>query len=395
MKNSKNLVAALCASVACLAACGGADAPTSTPTPSPVPSPPAAPAPPPAAPSPPPAAPTPPGAPAPAPTSIADLPNGHWMELPNTRIRPVMPVPAQPGAPESLIRAWNGGTVDTARSRLLVWGGGHGDYYGNEMYALDLPSLSMRRIVEPSPHTAQSNCTSALPDGTPTSRHTYDGLTYIAHTDKFYSVNGAKTPCGYGDLATFTYDFTNQRWEMPASTTPWNEPYGTMAVYDAQTQLVYVKPSGNAWASYSPQTNRYTLLTNRELYVDYHLSAAIDSKRRKFVMLGDGVQVIDLQTNTMSTMATTNAPAFVTSRQSPGIGYDPVADRIVAWHGGGNVYALNMDTGVWSQVATNTGPSSAAKVQGTFGRWGYVPQYKVFALVNDIDENAWVFRLAR
>ena len=129
--------------------------------------------------------------------------------------------------------------------------------------------------------------------------------------------------------------------------------------------------------------------------VDYHLSAAIDAKRRKFVMIGDGVQVIDLATNTIKTMQTSNTPAFVTSKQSPGIAYDPVADKIVAWHGGSGVYTLDMDTGAWTQVATNQGPTAAGQQWGTFGRWGYVPQYRVFVLVNDIDQNAWVFRLTK
>jgi hypothetical protein len=79
---------------------------------------------------------------------------------------------------------------------------------------------------------------------------------------------------------------------------------------------------------------------------------------------------------------------------SPGVAYDPVADRIVACSGGSNVYALNMDTGAWSQVNINAGPTASAPIQGTFGRWGYVPQYRVFALLNSVDQNAWVFRLA-
>jgi hypothetical protein len=103
--------------------------------------------------------------------------------------------------------------------------------------------------------------------------------------------------------------------------------------------------------------------------------------------------VIDLATYQMTTMATTNAPA-VLSAPSPGIAYEPVADRIVAWSGGSYVYALDMDTADWSQVATSQGPTSPAVEKGTFGRFGYVPQYRVFALVNEIDENAWVFRLA-
>ena len=87
------------------------------------------------------------------------------MELPNTKIRSVLPATPQMGNAGSLINAWNGGTVDTARSRLLVWGGGHADYYGNEMYALDLPEHEHQahRRAEPA-HVAEPNCTSALPD---------------------------------------------------------------------------------------------------------------------------------------------------------------------------------------------------------------------------------------
>jgi hypothetical protein len=54
-----------------------------------------------------------------------------------------------------------------------------------------------------------------------------------------------------------------------------------------------------------------------------------------------------------------------------------------------------MDTGAWTQVATNPGPTVPGQQWGTFGRWGYVPQYRVFVLINDIDQNAWVFRLAK
>lgn len=59
------------------------------------------------------------------------------------------------------------------------------------------------------------------------------------------------------------------------------------------------------------------------------------------------------------------------------------------------VYALNMDSGAWTQVATSAGPARAGKPQGTFGRWGYVPHNNVFALVTDIDDNAWIFRVAK
>jgi len=316
---------------------------------------------------------------------------GQWMELPNTKIRSVLPNPLPQGDPADVVTAWGGGAVDTVRNRMLVWGGGHANYWGNEVYALDLSTLSIQRLVDPSPLTAQSNCASALPDGTPVSRHTYQGLTYIAHADKMYSVGGSMTPCGYLDPATWALDLAGRRWAMKVTSSP-VASHGVMAVYDPVSKLVYVKDQ-YTFHSYSLETNKYTKLNSADMNVDYHVTAAIDTKRRKFVMIGDGVQVIDLATNQLTRITTSNAPGFVTSRNSPGIAYDPVADRIVAWHGGSNVYALDMDTRVWTQVATNQGPTAAASEWGTFGRWGYVPQYGVFALINHIDQNAWVFKL--
>jgi len=50
--------------------------------------------------------------------------------------------------------AWSGGAFDTTRDRLVVWGGGHADYPGNELYVFDLGTLRWQRLTDPSPTTA-------------------------------------------------------------------------------------------------------------------------------------------------------------------------------------------------------------------------------------------------
>src|SRR5258708_31206457 len=89
----------------------------------------------------------------------------------------------------NVIMPWSGGIADTSRNRLIVWGGGHTDYSGNEIYALDLNSLSMLRITNPG--SAAGTCVAANPDGTPNARHTYDGLAYIANQDRMYAFAGS------------------------------------------------------------------------------------------------------------------------------------------------------------------------------------------------------------
>src|SRR5262245_37077194 len=68
-----------------------------------------------------------------------------WYEIPNTALQSVCPPDNFGGTnyPFSgmckyVVWAWNSGVLDTARNRLIVWGGGHADYLGNEVYAVNL-----------------------------------------------------------------------------------------------------------------------------------------------------------------------------------------------------------------------------------------------------------------
>ena len=320
---------------------------------------------------------------------------GQWLELPNTKIRTVLPVPTPGGnsGPTSITVAWNGAALDSKRSRLIIWGGGHGDYFGNEIYALDLHSQAMVRLTDPSPYCNQAVCTEFLQDGQPTARHTYDGLTYVPETDQFMSMGGALSPCGNGATRMWLYSFGTSKW-LEKNTLGQNPDWdgnGQLCVYDPVTKNVYFDDEVTL-SRYTVSTNTWAII-GTHAYIDYHLTAAIDTKRRKMVTLGDGVRTIDLTTGAMTTLATTNAPALASNGQSPGIAYDPVADRIVAWHGGNTVYVLNLDTKQWTSVNPSSGPGQAAPSQGTWGRWAYVPEYGVFAMVNSIDMNGWVFRL--
>lgn len=322
---------------------------------------------------------------------IEQLSAGQWLELPNTKIRSVLPAPLPYGNPRYLVEAWSGGAVDSKRSRLIVWGGGHNDYHGNELYALDLTTRKVRRLTDPSPIGSTSDCSSILPDGKPTSRHTYGGIAYIVHADRLFAFGGSLASCGYLSSDTWTFDFATSRWHAmkPSGSIPRADP-GVMAAYDPETKKVYLKDNANLY-SYSLENDNYTLLSSNQ-NVDYHLSGALDTKRRKFVMIGQGsVHVIDLKTGSMTDVKTTGDSAIINAA-SPGLAYDPIGDRMVAWHGGNKVYALHMETRVWTSITDSRGPGEEANHQGTFGRWAYVPHYGVFALVNDIDQNSYVFK---
>ena len=81
------------------------------------------------------------------PGPLEDLQPGRWLQIPNSKLAAVLPSPLPPGgSPANITEAWNSGAFDTKRNRLLVTGGGHNDYGGNEVYAFDVPTLKWSKL---------------------------------------------------------------------------------------------------------------------------------------------------------------------------------------------------------------------------------------------------------
>src|SRR5688572_8836666 len=80
---------------------------------------------------------------------------GQWGRIPNTKISSVLPNPLPPGwtGPASIVIAWNGGAYDSKRERILIGcAGGHADYTGNEIYAVEVVAGTISRIWGPTPN---------------------------------------------------------------------------------------------------------------------------------------------------------------------------------------------------------------------------------------------------
>ena len=75
----------------------------------------------------------------------------------------------------------------------------------------------------------------------------------------------------------------------------------------------------------------------------------------------------------------------------PGLAYDPVNDRIVAWNGGDTVYSLNLDNNVWTPITYSGGPT--AMDNGTYKRWSYSPSLNAFVSYNSVDSDGYVLLL--
>lgn len=343
--------------------------------------------------------------------AIDSLPPGQWYEVPNSHLAALDPCPARNCSysatlgVKAVTDAWSGAAFDTKRDRLVVWGGGHGDYAGNEVYAFDLGTLSWERLSNPSDPPAKD--VPYASDGAPCSRHTYNYIQYLPPPiDRLCSFGGAAF---YQSGQTGThhvdcFNFSTNTWETQKfSDTLASNLIGSITAYDPMTGhlwqhgglqsfLVELDPSANKWTAHGDQFSG--------IYLDYYKTAAIDPARRRMIAVGKGqVWSWDISatgTITGKSLTTTGATA-VLAANSPGFVYDPAVDRFVAWVGGADVYTLDLDTLQWALVppdAGNTVTPTAPNSNGTFGRFRYSPVRNVFVLVNHVDDDVFIYRLS-
>jgi len=272
---------------------------------------------------------------------------------------------------------------------------------GNEIYGFDLATQQWSMIQSPTPRdqviSDQGNV-ETYADGNPSSRHTYNGLVYLPPPyDALWSQGGSRWINGGGTNATWQYSFSNSSWTRKVDTTL-NSVLGVVSAFDPVSGNVIHRGKYEITA-YNPAENTYTqLLRNSGGWWLSYATAAVDPGRRYFVIVGDGnrgdeTKVLDLETNTYFTPPISGDTEIV-NVIAPGLAYDPVSDKMVAWGGGSDIYTLDLDTWVWTKVPVSGSVSpSAANKNGTFGRFRYVPSKNVFIVVNDVDRNVYLFKL--
>ena len=188
--------------------------------------------------------------------------------------------------------------ADTKRNRLIIWGGGHVDYSGNEVYSLNLGTASptLTRLTNPSDFTKNTpGCPGPdanVVDGTPVSRHTYGGLVYLPVQDKMFSFGGSPAPCGNPwSTSTYTLDLSQATpsWQAMDPVNGYNpgslyQSNSAVCGYDPNTQTVICTSSG-VFFRYNPATNTYTQLATSSAAPSYSYGV-IDPKRKLFIFMG-------------------------------------------------------------------------------------------------------------
>ena len=339
--------------------------------------------------------------------AIDNLQPGHWYQVPNSTLESVAPAVIPPGntGVQSVMAAWSGGAYDSIRDRLIVWGGGHADYSGNEIYAFDINTEKWTRVTEPSDPVEPGVL--YYPDGLPTSRHTYGSLVFAPNVDRFLSMG---TSAGYGPTGSTggknidAFDFNSNTWSTNIGNIPDSgNSFSAISAYDPSTGFIWTNStlSNGRLVKYDPVTRTSSAHAYKPM--EFYATAAIDPTRHIMVSVGGyGGQrqflVWDLNNpdNPPTSPASSGATALETS-QAPGFAYDPVSDKFVGWNGGTSVYLLDPNTWVWTRVdaaSTNTVSPTSPEPNGTYGRFRYIPSKNAFIVVNRTSDDVYYYKLS-
>jgi hypothetical protein len=169
---------------------------------------------------------------------------------PNTWKKIGPPPPAPKG-----IMAYSGGVFDSAHNVFLIFGGGHADYWGNEVCAFDLKTLKWRKMYEPDARSRYTNDNidnkrGKLRDSDkPYTRHSYEMMAFVPTVAKMFIWSGCGP--GWGNIRptcpappdAWYYDYQANRWELLTTDGPHCYDGGT--AYDTKRDVVWAFPGGS------------------------------------------------------------------------------------------------------------------------------------------------------
>lgn len=315
---------------------------------------------------------------------------------------------------------WAGGSLDTDDEMMIVWGGGHQGYWGNEIYGFKLATLQWSRLSVPSDITGYNTATDSREkypsDGMPVSSHTYDGQTYVPSLGLF-----SITQCGQADggcsgesfkVLPSTLDPTLfNKWVALPTFNPSAPAIDVMAHWDSVSNAIYATSNSNAlYKLASPFSGTWNVQgTGNDQTLSFHQTGAIQPGSVMAVTggnsdnVGAGLRVWSLSTGNISHIGWLG-DSTIPNANAPGFAWNLQAGKFIGWAGGSTLYLLDPATWTYAAhtpaVANTVTPactdapacSGGQALNGTFGRFQYDAAHNVALLVNSTLDTTYGYK---
>jgi len=326
--------------------------------------------------------------------SLVNVPDNTWVQVDQGSVT----------APANIM-SYSGGWYDPQNHQFCIFGGGHWDYSGNEVWCLDIALLTWREMYAPDVVTTQTGDQGAynnydntnypgavfnpagepIANANPASRHSYDQMEYVEGL-------GSVVWGGYlwGDgSATLWCDICADTWVFNFTTANWQYLYdGTnpspitaaagigASAYSSADNLMYSLVTGATW-TFNPSNNRWTeLTTTGEVSYGVEMTMEYDSKRNRLYTFGGtypndpSLFQFDIATSTWSRLTPTGTGPDISAVFGAGVAYDQANDVLLIYQAG-NIWAYDPNNNSWAQYSPAVRPVDDG--YGVFGRFRYDP----------------------
>lgn len=298
----------------------------------------------------------------------------------------------------SILIAWNGAGFDAKNHTFYFYGGGHGDYAGNEVYAFDLKKGLWERLTEPSPlthyhHRKGADRVCEIPDirSVPFPAHTYAGIIYIngqllvnASAKGTIACLPKGQPAPAGTLldqgGTYAFDISKRQWRK-VSDTGYSSPR-------------YVIVNGQLLIGDGDRLH-YADLTTEGLKIYQQFSSHPDS--------GDGIAYFDTHRNLIWELT----EAYLWSKD-PKLGLTQTktvmpaphgksmqlnnAGELISWSGHSLIASYSPEKDQWRVYDWKNEGGPQDGDNRVYSKWQYLPDYDLFVGISKHTTGVWVYK---
>jgi hypothetical protein len=313
--------------------------------------------------------------------SLVNVPDNSWVLVDQGGVT----------APRNIM-SYSGGWYDAQYHQLCVFGGGHWDYWGNEVWSFDIATLTWTELYPPDPQSAYYNYNSNYPgalfypagepiqDARPFSKHTYDLMEYVDGAGPIvwggYSWGDSGTPWCQHCKDTWAFNFSDATWQYlydGSNPSPNFDAGSGASAFSSQDGLLYVASWGETWV-YNHVQNSWTQINSS---APWHISSTMeyDSKRHVIYFFGGEYPTnttlyrYSISSNTWSQLNPTGTAPGSGAADGPGLAYDSQNDVLLVYHSG-TIWVYDPNTNNWERRIFNPRPSDGDYV---FGRFRYDP----------------------
>lgn len=318
-----------------------------------------------------------------APDWVLAMQPGTWTQIGDNTIRDVDPAndpAANPNYPSSapwrgntglagVMNAWCGGALASgygAKGSLIVHGGGHQDYYGNEIYAFDLNTRHWSRVTNP--YKGPFNwgySTGTFPDGSPVSPHTYDQVEYYPPTNSFLRLRSEKDNVGGNNVGVaHMFSFDDKRWIHSPSNSSNHYQSGGWSAFDSKRNVFWAEAGGGSgvFTRFDPKVangdGTQGQWTNYGLKVGGMDAQAAYSPVQDAVIVAnfrssDGVFGINVADPSSSAVKLKEGGSGPSKDSQSGWEWSDIRKAFLYWRSGGSVYEFKSSGGDWRTSTWN------------------------------------------